>query len=116
MSDDLDVIVRLVADGKLTPDEAAPIIAALSRVEPALAGASTERRPARQLRIRITERGRQVVNLRIPIGVVDSAVQMVPGLWGDHSQRIRDAISAGELGAIVDVEESDGSGVLISLE
>ena len=133
MSEELETVLRLVADGRLTPEEAAPIITALTRAEAAVrpaerqasafaaAGESTDSgRSAggrgRQLRIRVTERGRQVVNLRIPIGFVDTALNFVPGLAGDQSQRIRDAVRAGATGPILDVEEPDGSGVLISVE
>ena len=148
MSEELDTILGLVADGKLTPDQAAPIIEALTRAEQATESdglhgriersvAAAQRRvervqerferaheraeePAtgrgRQLRIRVTERGRQVVNLRIPIGFVDTALKFVPGIGGDQSERIRDAVRAGSIGPIVDVEDPDGSGVLISLE
>jgi hypothetical protein len=134
MSEELETVLRLVADGRLTPEEAAPIITALTRAEGAAGGAGQrsasafaaavdagaadmpQRRPGRQLRIRVTERGRQVVNLRIPIGFVDTALQFVPGLAGDQSTRIRDAVRAGTTGPILDVEEPDGSGVLISVE
>ena len=156
MPEELETIVRLVAEGKLSPDEAAPIIDALTRAErqsepPArpdrfgrrmeracrrlaraherledafrhaderldagLAGAQVQ--GGHQLRIRVTERGRQVVNLRIPIGFVDAALGFVPGLGGDQSERIRDAVRSGAVGPIVDVEDPDGDGVLISLE
>jgi len=70
----------------------------------------------RQLRIRVTEHGRQVVNLRIPIGFVDAALNFVPGIGGEQSDRIRAAVSAGTLGPILDVEDPDGDGVLISVE
>ncbi|MGZ8481058.1 MAG: hypothetical protein ACXWWO_01210, partial [Candidatus Limnocylindria bacterium] len=73
-------------------------------------------RAGRQLRIRVTEHGRQVVNLRIPIGFVDAALKFVPGLAGDQSERIRDAVHAGATGPILDIEEPDGSGVLISVD
>lgn len=63
----------------------------------------TRHRAGRQLRIRVTEHGRQVVNLGIPIGFVDAALQFVPGLAGDQSQRIRDAVHA-------------AAGVLISVD
>jgi len=56
------------------------------------------------------------VNLRIPIGFVDAALEFVPGLAGDQSRRIRDAVHAGVTGPILDVEEPDGSGVLISVD
>jgi hypothetical protein len=149
MPEELDTILRLVAEGKLTPDEAAPIIEALAmadRTRDAAAAAkdrTSDRIDAfarggdrlddafaragdrleapssggRRLRIRVTERGRQVVNLRIPIGFVDAALRFVPGLGGDQADRIRDAVNAGAIGPILDVEDPDGEGgVLISVE
>lgn len=147
MSDELETILRLVADGTLTPEQASPIIAALTRAEQApdthgthdrieRTVARAQRRAervherfeeaharaqepgsaGRQLRIRVTEHGRQVVNLRIPIGFVDAALKFVPGIGGDQSERIRDAVRAGAVGPILDVEDPDGDGVLISLE
>lgn len=132
MSEELETVLRLVADGRLTPDEAAPIIDALTRAPatprqmPLPSAASARRsagiddadRPAgagRHLRVRVTERGRQVVNLRIPIGFVDAALDIVPGL-GDHGERIRQAVSAGAMGPILDVEDPGGDGVLITVE
>ncbi len=144
MSDELETILRLVADGTLTPQQAGPIIEALTRADAPLhddpderrdgraeravrraqrrddrAWSGDEPRPAagsRQLRIRVTEHGRQVVNLRIPIGLVDAALGFVPGIGGEQSQRIREAVNAGTLGPIIDVEDPDGDGVLITIE
>jgi hypothetical protein len=128
MADELEAVLRLVADGTLTPEQAAPIIDALSRAEaPAddplhraeQARATAEQRGAlrgRQLRVRVTEHGRQVVNLRIPIGLVDAALGFVPGIGGEQSERIRQAVAAGTVGPIIDVEDTDGDSVLISVE
>ena len=165
MAEELETVLRLVAEGKLTPEEAAPIIDALTRAErspdhdqfgagfghsfergfrhldrlgeridrkvsrrieraqrraEAVRGRVEERIAGgggRQLRIKVTERGRQVVNLRIPIGFVETALTFVPGLGGDQAQRIRDAVRAGAVGPILDVEDADGQGgVLISVE
>lgn len=147
MAEELEAVLRLVADGTLTPEQAAPIIDALSRAEAspddrlqrrldrgldrvrrraerAYARAEQVRATAegrgalhgRQLRIRVTERGRQVVNLRIPIGLVDAALGFVPGIGGDQSERIRQAVAAGTVGPIIDVEDTDGGSVLISVE
>lgn len=162
MPEELEAVLRLVAEGRITPEEAAPIIEALTRAERRATeavpdddfapdfddafggfdrfdrlGERIQRRVARrierasrraaarataaaggrQLRIRVTERGRQVVNLRIPIGFVETALQFVPGLGGDQAQRIRDAVRAGAVGPILDVEDPDGTGgVLISVE
>jgi hypothetical protein len=175
MPEELETVLRLVAEGRLTPEEASPIIDALTRAEraageedwedewkdddiigpagfdrlgerisrrvnrrvaraqrQALRAAERATRHAerarhathadhpgrgRQLRIRVTERGRQVVNLRIPIGFVESALRFVPGLAGDQADRIRDAVRAGAVGPILDVEDPDGEGgVLITVE
>lgn len=145
MPEELETILRLVADGALSPDEAEPIIAAVTRAErhadritrhadrvarhaeraarhvtraeARVEHAMERAAAARQLRIRVTERGRQVVNLRIPIGFVDTALRFVPGLGGEQASRIRDAVRAGAVGPIIDVEDADGEGgVLISVE
>ena len=150
MSDELETVLRLVADGTLTAEQAAPIIEALTRAERTVdrhedrhrdrvgrhldrvrrrverayeraehARVSAEERATlrgRQLRIRITEHGRQVVNLRIPIGFVDAALGFVPGIGGEQSDRIRQAVASGVVGPIIDVEDPDGDGVLISVE
>jgi len=167
MAEELETVLRLVAEGRLTPEEAAPIIEALTRAEhvgrpdvddddfPGVGGldqlgerisrrvqrrverahrrvnraserladrmaaaeAGMDRGRGRQLRIRVTERGRQVVNLRIPIGFVETALRFVPGLGGDQAERIREAVRAGAVGPILDVEDPDGEGgVLISVE
>jgi hypothetical protein len=148
MSEELETVLRLVADGTITPEQAAPIIAALTRAERSAGGDRVEDRigrhvarahrtvdraherieevrarvegrrtgGGRQLRIRVTEHGRQVVNLRIPIGFVDAALSFVPGIGGDQSERIRQAVAAGTLGPIIDVEDPDGDSVVISVE
>ena len=150
MSDELETVLRLVADGTLTAEQAAPIIEALTRAERSResheerhsdrvgrhldrvrrrverayeraehARASAEERATqrgRRLRIRITEHGRQVVNLQIPIGFVDAALGFVPGIGGEQSDRIRQAVASGVVGPIIDVEDPDGDGVLISVE
>jgi hypothetical protein len=150
MSDELETILRLVADGRLSPEEASPIIEALTRAgeseTDALHVADRAGRHAarldrhlhraqrridhafeqanvhlgagggRQLRIQVKEHGRQHVNLRIPIGFVDAAIGFVPGLGGEQADRIRQAVRSGEIGPIIDVEDPDGDGVLISVE
>lgn len=123
---DLDTILRLVAEGHLRPDEAAPIIEALTANaaaadEPGAAAPAADRdvgsrNRGRQLRIRVTEKGHQVVNLRIPLAFADVAARMVPGISVGQAASIRAAINAGSTGPIVDVEDEDGDGVLISVE
>jgi polyhydroxyalkanoate synthesis regulator phasin len=137
VSEELERVLELVAKGRLTPEEAAPIIEALTRAwrGPAsdpIAAARAKVEEARdrvdgirrtfadagagRLRIRVTERGRQVVNLNIPLGFVDAALGGVPGLSEEQSDGIRQAIRGGHIGPIIDVEDEDGDSVLISVE
>lgn len=123
MSDELEAVLRLVAEGRLTPEEAAPIVAALTDRAPAPAGSPSDRGPerkagagARQLRIRVEEHGRAVVNLRVPLSVAETALRMVPGLGGEQAARVRAALQGGAIGPIIDVEDPDGDAVQISLE
>jgi hypothetical protein len=117
MPDEVEALLRLVAEGRLTPEEAAPILEALEeRRAAANTAGPPATRPGRQLRVRITEHGRQVVNLRIPLAFAPMAARMVPGLSGEQADRIRAALDAGVVGPIVDVEDEDGSGVLIGIE
>lgn len=73
-------------------------------------------RPQRTVRLQVTERGRSVVNLRIPVGLAGLAGSVVPGLSGPQSERIREALRSGEVGPILEVVDEDGDGVIISTE
>ena len=135
MRDELAIVLRLVAEGRLSPGDAAPLVEALNRPSepsappaPGPSGPRAElRQPPspppppsvndpRQLRIRVSERGRQVVNLRIPLTFADTALRMVPGLSVEQGDRIRAAIAGKTMGPILDVEDEDGDGVVISME
>jgi hypothetical protein len=126
MTDDaLERVLRLVADGRLTADEAGPILDALElRSSPETAGpASTDASAAgpvggsgRALRVEVTEGGRKVVNLRVPISLGRAALSRIPGLSEATTDRIREAIEAGVSGPIVAVDEASGDGVRVILE
>jgi SHOCT-like domain len=122
----LEQILELVAEGRLTADEAAPILAALDETA---ARAGTGDAPtggtagsgsgttggAGSLRLEIRERGRQVVNLRLPVAVGRYALDRVPGLSGDQVDRVREALSTGMRGPVLEVDDGDNT-VLIILE
>ena len=135
-ADPLEQILELVAQGRLSADEAAPILAALdtagqgspSRGEPdagagsgsssgsaAGAGGGPRERGATTLRIEVRDHGRPVVNLRLPIAVGRFALDRVPGLSGDQVTRVREALGSGQRGAVLEVDD-DGDGVRIILE
>ncbi len=131
MPDDaLERVLRLVAEGRLTADEAGPILDALddrANSERGAGGASgsvgqdeiitdaNDRDPAKTLRVEVTDGGRAVINLRIPLSLGRAALNQVPGISDATSDRIREAIEAGIKGPIVDVDDGD-DGVRISLE
>jgi hypothetical protein len=143
--DPLDQVLRLVADGRLTAEEAAPILAALDEQGPGRPaaeastrwaepppefgfdtppgpgewpGTTTERgpgQPSSTLRIQVRDAGRNVVNLRLPLAVGRFALDRVPGLSNEQVDRVREAMSSGFRGPILDVDD-DGDGVRISIE
>lgn len=118
---DLDKILRLVAEGALTPEEADEIIAALAgtgAARPAEPATPRRERPGggRQLRIEVSEGGRKVVNLRVPLNIAGLASAFVPGLSDQDSEHIREAIASGVRGPILDIGSADGDRVLIVTE
>jgi hypothetical protein len=128
MRDELATILRLVAEGKLSADEAAPIIEALSppraRVgahplhedHAAQHGEHGEGRARRRIRIQVSERGRRVVDLRIPLAFAAVAARAVPGIPDSYASLIERAVEGETPGTIVDTEDENGDGVLITLE
>lgn len=121
--DALEQILRLVSQGRLTAEEAGPILDALEDPRRGSATAASsgdgsraaDDRPARALRIEVSESGRKVINLRVPLSLGRAAINRVPGISEATSERIREAIAAGIKGPILDVDD-DGDGVRISIE
>jgi hypothetical protein len=140
MRDPLDDVLRLVAEGRLSPEEAAPIIDALAaargaadraraagdaaRAASEAAGAARGGRdagppppsgPPRRLRVQVRDGGRTTVDLQLP-GVLAELAGAVPGIPAVYADRVREAIRTGLRGSIIDVIDDDGSGVTISLD
>ena len=126
MADPLEQVLRLVAEGRLTAAEAAPILDALgadgsTRPETAdgegqptdaLSGA---RSSATSIRIEISDGNRKVVNLRVPISLGRFGLDRIPGLGGGNIDLVRQALAEGRSGTILDIDD-DGHGVRIALE
>lgn len=116
-------ILRMIDEGKLTAEEGAKLLAALSD------SGKAPKRPlgratggsARMLRVRVTDTrtGKAKATVNLPIGLVDAglkiASQYVPDISFDE---IADAISSGTVeGKIVDVvDDEDGDHVEIFIE
>jgi hypothetical protein len=128
MSDPVDAVLRLVAEGRLTAEEAAPILDALDPGDAVVAaprgaggtdqssnGTPGEVRP-RFARIEVFDGGRTAVNLRIPLSLGRMAMTAIPGLAGPYANQINDAIANGAHGSVLDVVDEDGDGVRVVLE
>lgn len=119
---DMDKILRLVAEGALTAEEADEILQALNheadqpRRPPESSDAGTATEQARRLRIEVSEGGKRVVNFSVPLNIAGLAGAFVPGLSDEDAERIRSAIASGMRGPIVDVGSEDGDRVLIVSE
>lgn len=129
MPDPLAEILRLVADGRLSAAEAAPLVAALEDSDRIVresgvgrtAGpspASDDRRDSapRSVRLEVNEGGRTVVNLRLPAGLGEAALLRVPGMTDTYVGRIRAALAAGVRGPVLEVADEDGDGVRIVID
>jgi hypothetical protein len=121
MTDPLDDVLRLVASGRLSADEAAPILDALqadSRTEPSAPEPTLGRTPsaARAIRIEVSEGGNRIVNLRVPLALGRMAIDHVPGLAPDMVARIREALDQGLTGPVLVVDEGQAGGVRIVIE
>jgi len=132
MTDDaMGQVLRLVAEGRLTADEAGPILDALdtraidddapttrTTGRPASGSSSkpsTDGGGARAIRIEISDHGRKVINLRVPLALGRAALDRIPGLSDATAERVREAIVSGIKGPIVDLDD-EGDGVRIVIE
>jgi hypothetical protein len=137
MPDEIDALLRLVSEGKITAEEAAPILAALDEKARGDSRASREagsggagsaggspqgRHPsarealsARRIVVFVAEDGHPIVNLAIPLAAAGFAIDQVPGLSPDHRSRIVEAIQGGITGPILEVSDH-GDEVRIVIE
>jgi hypothetical protein len=129
MTDPLDRVLQLVAEGKLSAEDAAPLLAALDDKSRSSSGAGAgpaieietgpgqaPARAPRFARVEVRERGKRVVDLRVPISLGRFALSRVPGLSTQQIAEVEEAVTTGAHGPILDVEDADGDGVRIVLE
>ena len=138
MSGELEALLKLVSEGSLTAEEAAPIVAALEEKarrdargrRPAgaagRAGATAGARPATPARPRSSSPAEgsasswprtaaRSINIQIPLAAAGFAIDQVPGLSPDHRSRIVEAIQTGMTGPILEVSDH-GDEVRIVIE
>ena len=127
MPDTLEHVLRLVAEGRISAEQAAPILDALgaedggsgdaqpseSTTDLTATGAGSG--PPKAIRIEVSDKGRKVVNLRIPIPLGRMALDRIPGLGGNHGDLVRQALADGRVGPVLELDD-DGDGVRIAIE
>ena len=136
VADPVEDVLRLVAEGRLTPAEAAPILDALdarerasrplaggrdaipgSRAGTANAGTSgpTGAGAPTRIRVQVRENGRVVVDLQVP-GVLAGLAGSLPGIPAGYADRVREALRTGLRGPIIDIRDEDDSGLTITID
>ncbi len=124
MTDALEQVLRLVAEGRLTAEEAGPILAALDQesvaepaTEPIARAASDDGTPpGRSVRLEVTEGGQVRVRVRVPASLGELGLGEIPGLTRQAMDRIRAAIADGTRGPVFEALGDDGDGVRIVVE
>jgi len=114
-------ILKMVEEGKLTPDEAARLLSTLGKSERRrVAAADVE---SRWLRVRVTDlaSGKPKVNVNIPMRLVNVGLRVgarfIPDMEGVELGDLSQAIKEGMTGKIIDVvDEEDNERVEIFAE
>lgn len=131
-SEERMMILRMVEEGKVTPEEGARLLAALGEREQAEAqagaqpfapsGAGPRCEPVgnnRYFRVRVSNgtTGKQKVNVNIPLSLVDFGLRFVPASANVNVEAIRTALRDGMSGRIVDVmDDEKGDHVEVFIE
>lgn len=118
-------ILKMIEEGKISAEEGAKLLAALSEGRRA-PGAPTPPRPPgapRWLRIRVTDvnSGRSKASVQIPLDLVDAGMKIgahfAPEVEGVDMNNVLNALRSGMTGKIIDVvDEEDGEHVEIYVE
>lgn len=108
-------ILKMVEDGKISAEEGARLLAALSQGrKTSSTGMQIGTGGARWLRIRITDThsGRSKTSVQIPLTVVEAGLKIgarfAPEVEGVDMSNIIDALRAGITGKIIDVIDEEG--------
>lgn len=122
-------VLRMIQEGKLSPDEAAGLLETLDETNPprqtefSTTGSVPTPKANRWFRVRVTdlESGKTRVNVRMPISVVNAGIKMgvkfAPEVQGLDPNTLMELINNGELGQIVDVyDDEDGEHVEVFIE
>jgi hypothetical protein len=114
-------ILKLIEEGKITAEEGARLLAAISRSSRKQAGSSEI--DSRWLRVRVTDlrSGKPAVNVNLPLSLVNVGLRVgarfVPDVEGIDLTSVASALQRGVTGKIMDVvDEDEGQRVEIYVE
>lgn len=122
-------VLKMVQDGKITPEMAAELLKALD----ASAKKTAHEEPANtvfpgrdggkffRVRVTDTDTGRTRVNVRLPLGMVNAGVRMgmrfSPEVEGLDAAKLAEALARGETGQIMDIyDDEDGEHIEVYIE
>jgi hypothetical protein len=116
-------ILKMIDEGKLSAEEGAKLLSALSVSQKASLGGSMSASGARWLRVRVTDTatGRSKATVQIPISLIDAGMKIgahfAPEVAGVDMTEVMDALRNGMTGKIIDVmDDEDGEHVEIFVE
>jgi hypothetical protein len=116
-------ILKMIDEGKLSAEEGAKLLSALSASQKASTGGSLAASGARWLRVRVTDTatGRSKATVQIPISLIDAGMKIgahfAPEVAGVDMSEVMDALRNGMTGKIIDVmDDEDGEHVEIFVE
>ncbi|MEI3605295.1 hypothetical protein SPD48_06280 [Pseudogracilibacillus sp. SE30717A] len=126
MQDEIEKIINMVQEGKITSDEAGELIAAI-KAEPKAVSTSNKGYLGKMLKIRIQSETEENVKVNIPIGLVKFLLKMGHGIAShipESQKYVKDidldlvmhAIDTEMEGKIVDIQSEDGEIVEIYIE
>jgi hypothetical protein len=114
-------ILKLVEEGKISPEEAARLLAAVGKAERRRASSASAE--GRWLRVRVTDMdsGKMAVNVNLPVSLVNVGLRMgarfVPEMEGVSLNELEEAIRRGVVGKIMDiVDEQERQRVEVYVE
>jgi hypothetical protein len=114
-------ILKMIEEGKVSVEEGAKLLAALSGANRPLGGLAAS--GAKWLRVRVTEvdSGRSKATVQIPISLMEAGMKIgahfAPEIDGVNMDQLMEALRSGMTGKIIDVvDDEDGEHVEIFVE
>lgn len=117
-------ILQMIQDGKITAEDGAKLLAALTEsTKPKRSRTMSRTGESRYMRVKVTDMysGKTKVSVNLPLGLVDTGLNIasnfMPEMDTDAAAEISEAISGGMSGKIVDViDEEDGEHIEIFID